>query len=137
LSHALPSSSRLANFSGNYARILIDADNSPIGRRFHPKCASFGVFDKSDDPPPFVDWRRAAQFLAEQALLHEPADLPLACCSARSFIVHFKSESVDREPANDNDLALMRRIDEFFVAWPFLRSRRMTAMRRAEGETPA
>jgi len=30
--------------------------------------------------------------------------------------------------ANDNDAALMRRIDELFTAWPFLGSRRMTAM---------
>ena len=37
-----------------------------------------------------------------------------------------------REPANDNDGALMRRIDEF-TTWPFLGSRRMTAMLRAEG----
>ena len=37
-------------------------------------------------------------------------------------------------PANDNDLALMRRIDELFTAWPFLGSRRMTAMLRAEGQ---
>src|SRR6476660_10635418 len=36
-------------------------------------------------------------------------------------------------PANDNDLALMRRIDELFTAWPFLGSRRMTAMLPAEG----
>src|SRR4051812_5940883 len=36
-------------------------------------------------------------------------------------------------PANDNDLALMRRIDELFMAWPFLGSRRMTALLRAEG----
>ena len=36
-------------------------------------------------------------------------------------------------PANDNDLALMRRIDELFTRWPFLGSRRMTAMLRAEG----
>ncbi|WP_256441741.1 IS3 family transposase [Bradyrhizobium sp. sGM-13] len=36
-------------------------------------------------------------------------------------------------PANDNDLALMRRIDELFTAWPFLGSRRMTAMLKAEG----
>src|SRR5437016_4054723 len=36
-------------------------------------------------------------------------------------------------PANDNDLALMRQIDELFTAWPFLGSRRMTAMLRAEG----
>ena len=35
--------------------------------------------------------------------------------------------------ANDNDLAVMRRIDELFTAWPFLGSRRMTAMLRAEG----
>jgi putative transposase len=36
-------------------------------------------------------------------------------------------------PANDNDLGLMRRLDELFTAWPFLRSRRMMAMLRAEG----
>lgn len=36
--------------------------------------------------------------------------------------------------ANDDaDLALMRRIDELFMAWPFLGSRRMAAMLRAEG----
>ena len=38
-----------------------------------------------------------------------------------------------RKPANDNDATLMRRIDELFTAWPFLGSRRMTAMLRAEG----
>src|SRR6185437_3332822 len=38
-----------------------------------------------------------------------------------------------RPPANDNDLAVMRRIDELFMAWPFLGSRRMAAMLRAEG----
>ena len=38
-----------------------------------------------------------------------------------------------RKPANDNSVALMRRIDEPFTAWPFLGSRRMTAMLRAEG----
>src|SRR5690606_27188437 len=36
-------------------------------------------------------------------------------------------------PANDNDLGLMRRIDELFTAWPFLGSRRMAAMLRAQG----
>jgi putative transposase len=36
-------------------------------------------------------------------------------------------------PANDNDLALMRRIDELFTAWPFLGSRRLTTMLRIEG----
>jgi len=35
--------------------------------------------------------------------------------------------------ANDNDLKLLRRIDELFTRWPFLGSRRMTAMLRAEG----
>jgi len=35
--------------------------------------------------------------------------------------------------ANDNDLALMRRLDELFTAWPFLGSRLMTAMLRGEG----
>jgi putative transposase len=36
-------------------------------------------------------------------------------------------------PANDNDLGLMRQIDELYMAWPFLGSRRMTALLRAEG----
>jgi putative transposase len=39
-----------------------------------------------------------------------------------------------RRPANDNDLAMMRRLDELFTAWPFLGSRRMAAMLRAEGQ---
>ncbi len=38
-----------------------------------------------------------------------------------------------RPPANDNDAALMRLIDELFTAWLFLGSRRMTAMLRARG----
>jgi transposase-like protein len=37
-----------------------------------------------------------------------------------------------RKPANDNNAALMRQIDELFTAWPFLGSRRMTALLRAE-----
>jgi len=43
---------------------------------------------------------------------------------------------VYRKPpsANANDLALMRRLDELFTAWPFLGSRRMAALRRAEGQ---
>ena len=36
-------------------------------------------------------------------------------------------------PANDNDRLLMCRIDELYTAWPFLGSRRMTALLRAEG----
>lgn len=36
-------------------------------------------------------------------------------------------------PANDNDLLLMRRLDELYMAWPFLGSRRMTALLRAAG----
>jgi putative transposase len=37
-------------------------------------------------------------------------------------------------PANDaEDLALMRRIDALFTAWPFLGSRRMTIMLQGEG----
>jgi putative transposase len=34
---------------------------------------------------------------------------------------------------NDNDLTLMWRLDELFTAWPFLGSRRMAALLRAEG----
>jgi putative transposase len=37
-----------------------------------------------------------------------------------------------RRAANDNDLPLMRRIDELFTSWPFLGSRRLTALLRAE-----
>ena len=37
--------------------------------------------------------------------------------------------------ANDDDLALMRRIDGLFTQWPFLGSRRMTALLRGEGHT--
>jgi putative transposase len=37
-------------------------------------------------------------------------------------------------PANDNDMALMRRMDELFTAWPFLGSRRLTALLRGEGQ---
>src|SRR5438270_1424036 len=36
-------------------------------------------------------------------------------------------------PANDNDVALLRRIDELFTAWPFLGSRRMAALLRTAG----
>src|SRR6185437_10963061 len=36
-------------------------------------------------------------------------------------------------PANDDELGLLRRIDELYTRWPFLGSRRMTAMLRAEG----
>ena len=35
-------------------------------------------------------------------------------------------------PANDNDFALRRRLDELFTAWPFLGSRRMAIMLRTE-----
>ena len=44
--------------------------------------------------------------------------------------------SVYRPPrlANDNDLMLMRRLDELFTAWPFLSSRQMTVLLRAEGQ---
>jgi putative transposase len=36
-------------------------------------------------------------------------------------------------PANDNDLLVMRRLDELFTAWPFLGSRRMAKMLKEEG----
>ena len=39
----------------------------------------------------------------------------------------------ERRPANDNDLGLMRRIDELFTSWPFLGSRRLARMLRQEG----
>jgi len=36
-------------------------------------------------------------------------------------------------PANDNDLLVMRRLDELYTAWPFLGSRRMAQMLKMEG----
>jgi putative transposase len=36
-------------------------------------------------------------------------------------------------PTGENDLALMRRIDELFTAWPFLGSRRMALLLDADG----
>jgi hypothetical protein len=36
-------------------------------------------------------------------------------------------------PANDDELRMTRRIDELFTQWPFLGSRRITAMLRADG----
>lgn len=38
-----------------------------------------------------------------------------------------------RRPANDNDLGVMRRLDELFTQWPFLGSRRLARMLRDEG----
>ena len=38
-----------------------------------------------------------------------------------------------KTPANENDLVLTRRLDEMFTQWPFLGSRRLTAMLQAEG----
>ena len=37
-------------------------------------------------------------------------------------------------PAKESDLALMRRIDELFMAWPFLGSRRMAQMLATDGQ---
>ena len=48
-------------------------------------------------------------------------------CVARSGVYRAK------RPANDNDLILMRRIDELFMAYPFYGSRRMTVQLRSEG----
>ena len=47
---------------------------------------------------------------------------------ARSGIYRLRPAAND-----DDDPALLRRIDELFITWPFLGSRRMTAMLRAEG----
>ena len=40
-----------------------------------------------------------------------------------------------RRAANDNDLPLMRQIDELFTSCPFLGSRRLTALLRTEGHS--
>jgi len=38
------------------------------------------------------------------------------------------------QPVSDDDLALMRRIDEIYMKWPFYGSRRMVAQLRGEGD---
>lgn len=50
-------------------------------------------------------------------------------------MLHVARSGVYRAPraANDNDLDLMRRIDELFLRWPFLGSRRIVALLAAEG----
>ena len=40
-----------------------------------------------------------------------------------------------RKPANGEDLALMRRIDELYLKWPFYGSRRLVAELRGEGHS--
>ena len=51
-------------------------------------------------------------------------------------LLGFARSACTARPANDDeDLALMRRIDALFTAWPFLGSRRKTVMLRAEGLT--
>lgn len=39
----------------------------------------------------------------------------------------------ERRPANDNELGVMRRLDELFTQWPFLGSRRLARLLRDEG----
>jgi putative transposase len=50
-------------------------------------------------------------------------------------LLHVARSSVYRPkaPANDNDLALMRRIDELYLQYPFLGSRRMAGMLSENG----
>jgi putative transposase len=62
-------------------------------------------------------------------------DHPLLSVRRQCAMLGLARSSVYRppRPANDDDLVLMRRIDELFTRWPFLGSRRMAAMLRAEG----
>ena len=62
-------------------------------------------------------------------------DHPLLSMRRQCTMLGLARSSVYRSApvANDNDVALMRRIDELFTRWPFLGSRRMRAMLRAEG----
>jgi putative transposase len=63
-------------------------------------------------------------------------DHPLLSVRRQCVMLGIARSGVYRLPAaaNDDDLALTRRIDELFTRWPFLGSRRMTAMLRAEGQ---
>jgi putative transposase len=62
---------------------------------------------------------------------------PVLSIRGQCRLLGLARSGVYRPPPLDDaaDLALMRRIDALFMAWPFLGSRRMTAMLRAEGLT--
>lgn len=63
-------------------------------------------------------------------------DHPLLSVRRQCAMLGVARSGVYRLPraANDDNLTLLRRIDELFTRWPFLGSRRMTAMLRAEGQ---
>ena len=92
-----------------------------------PRSASFswsviflprGPEDERPGPPKLVDCRHGSLSIRRQCAL-----------------LGIARSGVYRPPpaANDKDLSVMRRIDELFTAWPFLGSRRMAALLRAEG----
>jgi putative transposase len=62
---------------------------------------------------------------------------PVLSIRGQCRLLGLARSGVYRPPPLDDgaDLALMRRIDALFMAWPFFGSRRMTAMLRAEGLT--
>ncbi|MGY3621842.1 IS3 family transposase [Bradyrhizobium sp. USDA 10063] len=60
------------------------------------------------------------------------ADMTLSI-RRQCMLLGIARSGVYRPPRPANDLALMRRLDKLFTAWPFLGSRRMTAMLKAEG----
>jgi len=59
----------------------------------------------------------------------------VSCRSRQCALLGVARSSVyrQRQPANDNDPATMRWLDELFTTWPFLGSRRTAAMLRAAG----
>ncbi len=63
-------------------------------------------------------------------------DHPRLSVRRQCVLLGVARSGVYRQPAaaNDNDLALMRRIDALFTDWPFLGSRRMAALLRSEGQ---
>ena len=71
----------------------------------------------------------------DRRAMHRPRDRyavdPAAMRAARGGALGRLPAAASRPTTTT--LALMRRIDELFTAWPFLGSRRMTAMLRAEG----
>ncbi len=51
----------------------------------------------------------------------------------RSQLLGVARSGVLATAANDNDPELMRQIDELFIGWPFLGSRRMARMLQGDG----
>src|SRR4029077_19202521 len=134
----------VAELKGDPDRIYVGHERSGLLRRSVPERGARGHsrLDQSAGRAYWTTDSRARFFSAEVRKMSTPdrrgmldrADKALSI-RRQCMLLGIARSGVYRppRPANDNDLALMRRIDELFTAWPFLGSRRMAAMLKAEG----